>query len=717
MKVEGLVRGPDARSIAGAKVEALGAARERIDTTVTDGEGRFALSGGGIVMLKATGPDWEGPAGKVRTLPRLWRVPGSPRPAETHVEIALRACIPVAVKVCVGGALLGSPPAEGERPIGPIWFFDQAGKVAPGAFRWQSGDGEPWLYLPPGQTSRLQVLWPADGFGTLVCHADNGGRGLCVGPALDGFTLSPDGTAELWLNEDLARSACGRMEAVWSPTEAEGYDLGQKARDNYAAARAALHAMEAVPLPDRSDTSYVDARTRRSVHADAALSAALWAMEELVLQKADQDLVRHRRIPRTLRLLQPDGTPAAGARVQVVQTEHAYNFGVFVNPRSHPIDREPLGGTMWAAIKDLGINLLPLPLLWSMHEPERGHRRDAEVNARLPAAALREVGFRLKGHIHVWPWHGRYPDQWNAFTPGWLYDLDVAGVQSAVYEQQRALVAYFRDWVFGFQAINEPMLSHTNAPNLTLAETVELVRQSSAGIRDGGSTGPIEVNNCCLFAESVSPDIREQGYERMPCEFFDDLDAAGVEYNAIGIQLGYYGGYMQSRLFQGGFPVRHLLDLADLIDHYSLAGKPVNISEVSVPSSHPAPDGPRIGEWHGPWTPERQAEWIRCFYTMCYSKPLTREITWWNITDEDAFIKDGGLMTADYRPKPAYLTLKALIEDWKGGGDTTADEMGTAAFAGPAGEYTIMVEHGGRRFGPLTVTIGWERTEAVELLL
>jgi endo-1,4-beta-xylanase len=712
MRVVGQVHGPEGQPLPGAHVVALGAAGERIAAAVTDAKGGFALSGGGIVILEATGPDWDGPAARVHTLPRRWRVPGTPRPAEAEVDLSLRTCIPVAVRAFAGGHPVGAPDQVGE-----VWFFDQAGKVAPGASRWETGDGGPWLYLPPGQATRLQVLWHAPGFGTLVCHADNGGRGLCAGPVPDGMTVAPDGTAELWLNEDLARSACGRMESVWARTEGEGYTLNQRAAEYRTTALQALAAMAAVPLPTHRQEGYMEARARRSVQADSALSAALWAMEELVLQKADQDVNRYRRIPRALQILQPDGRPAAGARVQVMQTQHAYNFGLFVNPRSHPIQREPLGGSMWTAIQKLGINLLPLPLLWSLLEPERGVRRDAAVDAQLPAAALHAAGFRLKGHIHVWPWQGRYPEQWTAFVPGWLYELDVAEFQRTVYAHQQALVSYYKPWVAGFQAINEPMLSHTNAANLNLAETVELVRQSSAGIRSGGSTGPIEVNNCCLFAESVSSDIMEQGYERMPCQFFADLDAAGVEYDSIGIQLGYYGGFMQSQMFQGGFPVRHLLDLADLVDHYSQAGKLVNISEVSVPSSHPAPGGPHIGEWHGPWTPERQADWIRCFYTMCYSKPVTREISWWNITDEDAFIKDGGLMTADYQPKPAYHALQALIEGWKGGGEATADATGTAAFSGPAGTYEVVVEHGGHRFGPIAVQVGWERSEPLAIQL
>ena len=75
----------------------------------------------------------------------------------------------------------------------------------------------------------------------------------------------------------------------------------------------------------------------------------------------------------------------------------------------------------------------------------------------------------------------------------------------------------------------------------------------------------------------------------------------------------------------------------------------MRITEVSVPSSWPSPElGLDFGWWHGPWDLERQAEWVELFYTLCYSVPEVSEITWWNATDEGAFIKDGGLMFADY---------------------------------------------------------------------
>jgi len=204
--------------------------------------------------------------------------------------------------------------------------------------------------------------------------------------------------------------------------------------------------------------------------------------------------------------------------------------------------------------------------------------------------------------------------------------------------------------------------------------------------------------------------VHEQGYECTPYEFFEDVEAANLDYNVVGIQL-YYGGYMMSRLFRGGFAIRHLADLSDLIDRFSRFGKPVNISEVSVPSSAPPEDGPYVGEWHGPWSPERQAAWVRAFYTLCYSKRAVREISWWNATDEAAFIYSGGLMTEAYQPKPAYHAIRELTRRWQAEGEAIADANGEIAFAGPAGEYEIVAEIAGAIYGPYHVRCGWEAGE------
>ncbi len=711
MDLSGTVRDWTGQRVSGARVAALGAGWETVQTGTTDAAGQFYLEGEGIIAVDVEGPDWQGPACQIRTLPRRFRIPGCPRPQSFAVDLALRRGFPVAVRAFAQDRLLEDIKPSGPPAIGDCWFVDLDNKVVPGGFRWRAGDGCPWLVLPPDEAIRLLVLWRVPGFGALVCQADNAGVGLRLGEQPTGVCVGQDGTYELWLNEDLARTACRRLEGVWARYQGEGYRFGADVIAQRERALAALQAMESVTLPSAAAGDSLPARRERARRADEALANALWALEHMVLQRAEQDIQRHRNRPRTLTVRLPGGMPAAGARVRFQQTEHDFRFGVFVNPSTHPVSREPLDGQLWTAIKDLGINQVTISMLWSHHEPRRGQREYREWDVDYPVAALHAAGFRLKSHVSVWFWHGYYPRQWGVFMPAWVYDLDAPEVLRAVYQHQRALVERYREHVAGFQAINEPMLSHTNGPNLSLRETIEAVRQSAQAIRDGGSEGPIEVNNCCVFAETVNADVREQDYERMPCEFFEDLVAAGVDFDEVGIQL-YYGGYMCSDLFSGGFAVRHLLDLSELIDRYSLVGRPVNVSELSVPSSPPPENGPYVGEWHGPWSPERQAAWVKALYTLCYSKVCVQEVTWWNATDEGAFIHSGGLMTRTYQPKPAYHALRSLINGWKAAGETDCDPAGRAHLRGPAGSYQVTIDYEGEQHGPFMVHWGPDDVEA-----
>ena len=711
MDLTGTVRDWRGQPLPGARVTALGAGWETVATATSDAAGGFRLQGEGTIAVEAEGPDWQGPAREIATLPRRFRIPGCPRPESPTVDLRLRRGVPVAVRAFVQGRLLEEVEPSVQRAIGDCWFMNLKDEVAPGAFRWRAGDGCPWLVLPPDEAIRALVLWSVPGFGALVCHADNGGRGLRVGRDSAGVCVAQDGTYQLWLNEDLARTACRRLQRVWAQYEGEGYRFGSEAVEERQRALAALEAMEAIVIPTAAGCDSLAARRERAQHADTALANALWALEHVVLERAEQDIQRYRNQARTWTVRLPDGTPAAGAQVQFRQIEHGFRFGIFVNQTGQPMRRDPLGGKLWTALKDLGINQVTVSMLWSHHEPQRGQYEYREWDTDYPVAALRDAGFRLKSHVSVWFWHGYYPHQWDVFTPGWIYGLDAAGVSEAVYEHQRALAERYHEHVASFQAINEPMLSHTNGPNLSLSETIETVRRSAQAIRDGGSDGPIEVNNCCVFAETVNADVREQGYERMPHEFFEELQAAGVDFDEVGIQL-YYGGYMYSGLFSGGFAVRHLLDLSEIIDRYSRLGKRVNISEVSVPSAPPPEDGPYIGEWHGPWSPERQAAWVKALYTLCYSKPCVQEVSWWNATDKGAFIHTGGLLTTACEPKPAYYALRSLIDGWKVSGETHCDASGNALLRGPAGTYEVTVAYGGRLYGPFSLHCGTDDLRA-----
>lgn len=440
--------------------------------------------------------------------------------------------------------------------------------------------------------------------------------------------------------------------------------------------------------------------------ADRALGLCLLAGETLVVERARQRIARHRNKVRQVDLAALGVEVQPGDVIHYRQKSHAVRFGCFVNPSTHPVQRVPVDtDPLWEKLREMGINLLPVPLLWSQLEREQGVRADAEVYRQFPADKLRQAGFYLKDHISVWFWQGRYPDQWDAFMPQWVYDAAPEDLPALVYQHKMRLVKDYYPHIKDWQAINEPMLSHTNGPNLTLDETVEVVRKVVQAVRDHAPDAVIEVNSCQVFGEQVSRDVVEQGYEMVPREFYRTLLDRGVYFDAVGLQM-YYGGYMNSRLFSGGFPIRHPWDLERIIKSYAELGKPVRITEVSVPSTAPPPElGLDFGWWHGPWSLERQAEWVELFYTLCYSLPEVTEITWWNATDEGAFIHHGGLMFADYTPKPAAEVLSRLINGWKAEGSGQVDASGCLMVTGPAGEYELTVKRGDEVLLQITVEL------------
>lgn len=167
---------------------------------------------------------------------------------------------------------------------------------------------------------------------------------------------------------------------------------------------------------------------------------------------------------------------------------------------------------------------------------------------------------------------------------------------------------------------------------------------------------------------------------------------------------------MYAGLWKGGFAIRHPWDIEAIINRYARLGKPINVSEVSVPSSHPRPEwGLDLGYWHGPWSLERQAEWVELFYTLCYSIPQVQEITWWNPTDEGAFIRDGGLLFNDYTPKPAADKLSELTNGWLTSGTATIGDDLSTSITGSAGTYEVTIEKDGEIITQTEVVLGQDK--------
>jgi GH35 family endo-1,4-beta-xylanase len=177
----------------------------------------------------------------------------------------------------------------------------------------------------------------------------------------------------------------------------------------------------------------------------------------------------------------------------------------------------------------------------------------------------------------------------------------------------------------------------------------------------------------------------------------------GARIDAIGMQ--YHLFFKSEEIYD---KTRLMLDperLYGIMDLYSNFGKPIQITEVTVPAySWEADDE------------EMQAEIIERLYSVWFSHSNVEQIIYWNIVDGYAYVPDpdpekikasqgdmtlgenyyyGGLLRFDLSPKPAYFRLKELLQKkWHTEAELVTDENGNAEFRGFYGDYCANVEFG-----------------------
>lgn len=261
---------------------------------------------------------------------------------------------------------------------------------------------------------------------------------------------------------------------------------------------------------------------------------------------------------------------------------------------------------------------------------------------------LRRKGIPSKGHPLVY-----LIDQ---ATPDWLKGKPFEFVANAMRTRIERDVRLFRRRVGVWDIINE-----ANQPNRYFSrDQIHLLTRLAAEWTKQADPEAVRVVNVDWPSGDyvVVPDLKKVfGRAETPLEYLRTLIQAGVDYDAIGIQM-YYPGL-------------DLMELSRLLDRYGRLGKPIHITEIGV-SSAPASDPQSFfaaqdfsrtrGEWHRPWDEELQAEWIEQFYTIAYSKPAVQAMIYWDFVD--AFWPWGGLMTRAYEPKRSFYRLRDLLKSW-----------------------------------------------------
>lgn len=391
------------------------------------------------------------------------------------------------------------------------------------------------------------------------------------------------------------------------------------------------------------------------------------------------DQLNHRKATARLRILNPDGTPAAGRSVRIDQVSHQFLFGcgafdaVELMRTKDEQKKAFLQERMekWLALFNYGT----LPFYWGRYEPVEGMTAYTETMAA--ARWLREKGVQVKGH----------PLCWHTACAPWLMQYSNEEILRRQLERIHRDVTAFRGVIGLWDVINEVVImpefdKYDNAITRICKELgrVPLVKAVFAAAKENDPDAVLLIND---FNTS-------KRYEQL----IEDLLEADVPISVIGIQSHQHQGYWGAE------------KLNDVLERFSRFGLPIHFTENTLISGAIMPphivdlNDWQVPEW--PSTPEgeeRQAREISEMYSILFSHPSVEAITTWDFNDGCWLKAPSGFVHEDNSEKPSYHALRGLIHgDWETHETLTTDGDGYVSFSGFKGGYTVQAEAGSTGF-------------------
>ena len=545
-----------------------------------------------------------------------------------------------------------------EWRVYPIYATDLGWRVVPSVF----DIGRATIILSLNTPSVINFPWEVLGFGRVILRADNGGKG---------FTLERQGEAiEINLNYELARTEFGLLNSSYSQHVREGYSSSREIGAGIESAQTFLQ-----------KASLTAVESKRAGLADLCLNRTLWISESLELEKAPQDIEKYRKGDVTIRIIDEKGQPVKNTDVAITQASHDFMFGASLD-QIRQLDPYEL-------LMPAGINLALISVYWSETEPSIGHY-NLDLWSTSDLASLKDKAIRVGTELLFLLERG--PESWDTG----LISLNYDQLKAKIYEHASKVASHYADYVDYWIVTANPNNAE-NSLGFTMEQNVDLIRTAVAAVRSADPTAEVLLKFDQPCGWSVGPSYT--GLDEFPVDpftYISRLNQYGIDHDGIALSFKYGslwetgpGTFENMGLGVAAHPFRDLGSISRLLDAYVALSEPIHITEFNAPSNFTSD----WGYWHNrSWNEELKTEWIREFYTIAFSKPTMREITYHNAIDETFQRAGQGIVSEDYSPKESFYALEQLITgNWTTQLEARTDQNGQIQFRGFAGNYTITI--------------------------
>ncbi|MCC6795485.1 MAG: endo-1,4-beta-xylanase [Candidatus Hydrogenedentes bacterium] len=329
-----------------------------------------------------------------------------------------------------------------------------------------------------------------------------------------------------------------------------------------------------------------------------------------------------------------------------------FSFGVF--------EGSPYNQKAFKIAYDAGFDLATVLLGWGWTDARGGAVDKTAIEQTFGIEKLRKQGFGVKAHGVVWLQdYGILPDRARGMAPDKLRDSMLA--------QEKALLDAYGNSFAVWEAMNEPNV--TNVVNLPRNDVSALFGKSTEQASSQEKltvlvNGAHEGDYGRRFTVYKLDNTPVNDWNRTYLSYLqgDDVKAAVSQLDTVGLQ--FYPGFHFNESF-GGLqgPAVTPSSLIDTIDRYAALGKPIHITETSMPSTYGSDWV--SGYWREPWTQQTQADYAEMIFTFAYADPRVQSISWWDVMDTKSSVTTGGLCDANGKPKLVLERLQKLIAGWK----------------------------------------------------
>lgn len=387
----------------------------------------------------------------------------------------------------------------------------------------------------------------------------------------------------------------------------------------------------------------------------------------------------------SLQIKDSEGKPIENATVRVKQKTHAFRYGANLFMLDE-LESDEKNKTYKKLFKD-AFNMATLPFYWCDLEPERGSPRYAKDSPKVYRRPSPDLCLEFCEQNGIEP--REHALAYDYFFPNWLRDKSVRECKFALEKRFAEIAERYAHRIGTIEVTNE-MFWPRGQEKTALFREPNFVEFCFKLAEKYFPHNQLVINEYSMLWNDAAPSQRPYLLQ------IENVLARGARIDAIGMQYHNFRKKEEEHLLLKNR--YNPFELYYTMDSYAQLGKPLQITEVTVPAFSKNQEDEAI-----------QADLIEQLYRVWFSHESVEQIIYWNLIDGYAAFAEKGDMTAgenlyhgglvrfDLTPKPAYFRIKELFEKvWHTEGQALHSYEGNYEFKGFFGDYEATVVHDGK---------------------